>query len=629
MILPKTTSREDGNHHVLRKHTTSLMMILSVFLLSVVMFMANPIMMVEAKSSSVLNHRSRHDATTTLSATTTTTTTTARVDMNGAITLATYQNTSGSSGEKLGYVTNYQVFIGRNCTPETVEKDCGGLETLVCINNKCSFCTNATQCSEQIHTIYSCHKIGKFPPAQGGVCEHKDLFEYVSYLDVLATITCFIGGVLSAASGTGGGGIFVPLLHVAGQFPPSLAVPISTLMIFGAGIINIATLSFKRHPHADRPLIDYDIALMMEPPTLLGTIIGVFFNMMFPDWLIVVLVILTLSITSFVMFRNGYKRFKLEAEARKKAAESTTEDQSNSNRPTTDYNQVSDDEESLLKVETTNQKVDESEVKIEHHTEEEQTDEGVGFSTRDPEEEKELKAIYEAEKKTPLGKILVLIICWLTVFTLSLLKGGHGTPSIIPSVTRCSVGYWILTALSFPLLGAMALGIIIYLLKKHERKVQLGYQFVEGDVHWNKYNVTIYPVACIGAGILASMLGIGGGMVKSPLLLILGSDPVASQATTSFMILFTSSISTVQYLIAGMLPWDYGLWFLATGILCGIFGQLMLDLWLDKTGRRSIMIFIVAFVTLIATFLMGGAGIYDIVKSVERNVYMGFKSPCL
>lgn len=487
------------------------------------------------------------------------------VGLNGdVLTLATNQNTS-SSGGRTGYVTNYRVFIGRNCTPETNEKDCGGLEALVCINNKCSFCTNSTQCSEQVHNIYSCHKKGN-----DNICEHKDLFEYVSWMDILATITCFIGGVLSAASGTGGGGVFVPLLHVAGQFPPTLAIPISTLMIFGAGIINIATLSFKRHPHADRPLIDYDIALMMEPPTLLGTIIGVFFNMMFPDWLIVVLVILTLSITSFVMFKNGYKRFKKENEDRKKLEQTTDETHNDNNNPTTVYDGVDGDEESLLKVEQTSSNVvvaDSDDIKIEHHNEDQQSDDGVGYSTRSPEEQKELQQMYEAEKRTPFGKVIVLFVCWMTVFTLSLLKGGHGAPSIIPSVTQCSVGYWILTALSFPLLGAMTLGIVFYLLKKHERKVQIGYQFVEGDVHWNKYNVTLYPIACVGAGILASMLGIGGGMVKSPLLLILGSDPVSSQATTSFMILFTSSISTVQYLIAGLLPWDYGLWFLATGIL--------------------------------------------------------------
>ncbi|KAL9650441.1 hypothetical protein ABK040_004665 [Willaertia magna] len=240
----------------------------------------------------------------------------------------------------------------------------------------------------------------------------------------------------------------------------------------------------------------------------------------------------------------------------------------------------------------------------------------------------ELQRIYESERSTPIGKVIVLLLCWLTIFVLSLMKGGHGSPSIV-GVERCSVGYWILTAMSFPVLGAMTLFVAVYLLKTHKKKVNLNYQFVEGDVHWNAYNVTIYPVACVGAGILAALLGIGGGMVKSPLLLILGSDPVASQATTSFMILFTSSISTAQYLIAGALPLDYGIWFAVCGILSGIFGQLLLDYCIERSGRRSIMVFIVAVVTIIAAFLMGGAGIYDIVKDVQKGVYMGFKSPCL
>jgi len=73
----------------------------------------------------------------------------------------------------------------------------------------------------------------------------------------------------------------------------------------------------------------------------------------------------------------------------------------------------------------------------------------------------------------------------------------------------------------------------------------------------------------------------------------------------------------------------YFVWYFRSIAVGFVFGQLLLDLWLDKTGRRSIMIFIVAFVTVVATFLMGGAGIYDIVKQVERGVYMGFRSPCL
>ena len=30
----------------------------------------------------------------------------------------------------------------------------------------------------------------------------------------------------------------------------------------------------RRHPAADRPLIDYDVILMMEPLTMLGALLG-------------------------------------------------------------------------------------------------------------------------------------------------------------------------------------------------------------------------------------------------------------------------------------------------------------------------------------------------------------------
>ncbi|KAL9650440.1 hypothetical protein ABK040_004664 [Willaertia magna] len=266
-------------------------------------------------------------------------------DMNILSTPTTEKTTK----KKQTYVSNYDHFIGMNCTEDSVEKDCGGLEALVCLDGKCSFCTNSTQCSDQVHSLFSCHFVGSFKPYVGGVCEHKNLFEYISYLDILATVFCFLGGVLSAASGTGGGGLFVPLLHVAGQFSASMSIPMSTLMIFGAGLVNISVLAFKRHPHADRPLIDYDIALMMEPPTLLGTIIGVFFNLMFPNWLITVLVIIVLVITSIVMVRNGYKRFLREQEeALQKAShhhEDTTNIPNNQIPVTTDYEQLEGQEE--------------------------------------------------------------------------------------------------------------------------------------------------------------------------------------------------------------------------------------------------------------------------------------------
>ena len=66
----------------------------------------------------------------------------------------------------------------------------------------------------------------------------------------------------------GGGGIFVPILIILGGFVTKEAVPISNALIGGASVANYMQMFRRRHPHADRPLIYYDIALLMQPATL-------------------------------------------------------------------------------------------------------------------------------------------------------------------------------------------------------------------------------------------------------------------------------------------------------------------------------------------------------------------------
>lgn len=46
-----------------------------------------------------------------------------------------------------------------------------------------------------------------------------------------------------------------------------------------------------RHPTLDMPIIDYDLALLIQPMLMLGISIGVIFNVIFPDWLVTVLLI--------------------------------------------------------------------------------------------------------------------------------------------------------------------------------------------------------------------------------------------------------------------------------------------------------------------------------------------------
>jgi len=56
-------------------------------------------------------------------------------------------------------------------------------------------------------------------------------------------------------------------------------------MILAGAIPATAINLWKCHPTRDRPLLDFDIALLLVPATLGGTTPGVLLNVLFPEWL--------------------------------------------------------------------------------------------------------------------------------------------------------------------------------------------------------------------------------------------------------------------------------------------------------------------------------------------------------
>jgi uncharacterized membrane protein YfcA len=74
--------------------------------------------------------------------------------------------------------------------------------------------------------------------------------------------------------------------------------------------------------------------------------------------------------------------------------------------------------------------------------------------------------------------------------------------------------------------------------------VQVGLVPEEGDIEWTPQTTLTHPAACSFAGIIAGMFGVGGGIVKGPLMLHLGVLPEVAAATSATMILFTSCALT-------------------------------------------------------------------------------------
>lgn len=101
--------------------------------------------------------------------------------------------------------------------------------------------------------------------------EHKDLFP-LDASDYWGIVLVSVGLVIAASGGIGGGGILVPLFILVFGFSPKHAIPLSNFTIVGSSITNMILNIPKRHPHADRPLVDWDLIMVMEPVTMIGAV---------------------------------------------------------------------------------------------------------------------------------------------------------------------------------------------------------------------------------------------------------------------------------------------------------------------------------------------------------------------
>ena len=101
--------------------------------------------------------------------------------------------------------------------------------------------------------------------------QHKDLFP-IDKADVIGSFLVAVGLMIAASGGIGGGGILVPLLIMVFGFNPKYAIPLCNSTVFGSSITNVVLNVSKRHPEADRPLIDWDLVLLIEPLTIAGAV---------------------------------------------------------------------------------------------------------------------------------------------------------------------------------------------------------------------------------------------------------------------------------------------------------------------------------------------------------------------
>lgn len=142
-----------------------------------------------------------------------------------------------------------------------------------------------------------------------------------SWRIVLATVIGFLGSACGTVGGVGGGGIFVPMLTLLLGFDTKSAAAISKCMIMGASASSVWYNLRVPHPCREAPILDYDLALLFQPMLMLGITLGVSLSVVFPYWLITVLIIILFMGTSSRSFFKAIEMWKEETILKKSMKE--------------------------------------------------------------------------------------------------------------------------------------------------------------------------------------------------------------------------------------------------------------------------------------------------------------------
>eukprot|EP00802_Teleaulax_amphioxeia_P025712 Tamp_26610.p1 GENE.Tamp_26610~~Tamp_26610.p1 ORF type:complete len:269 (+),score=27.46 Tamp_26610:82-807(+) len=211
------------------------------------------------------------------------------------------------------------------------------------------------------------------------------------------------------------------------------------------------------------------------------------------------------------------------------------------------------------------------------------------------------------------------------VLGLSLAKGGKEGSVLV----ECgSIEFWVIKISTFPILIFIAWYCGKELVQRDKLKVRLGYRFQANEMHWTSRAAIHYPLVCISAGVCAGLLGIGGGMLKGPIMLEMGLPPSVVAATAAYMLFWTTASTSIQFGIMGEMLWDYGSALFCVGLVSSVVGQSALGWFVNKYKKQYFITLLIAAVIGVSTLLMGVSGVMRTYQKFRMGESLGFKGLC-
>ena len=179
---------------------------------------------------------------------------------------------------------------------------------------------------------------------------------------------------------------------------------------------------------------------------------------------------------------------------------------------------------------------------------------------------KEAEEIKKIEKNPfyyrKFGVMLVVLVLSIAV---ALLRGGKSRKSVIGLAT-CSSPEWLILGGYVLLMVLLPVYTKTVVFREQAKKKRIGWDLGDKEVTFSLQTFIFLTIFSSGAGLVSTIIGIGGGLLFTPYLLKLGYSPIVSSWTINVSTLLSKIAAViVNYMIGDILlsyVWMYG------GIIC-------------------------------------------------------------
>jgi uncharacterized membrane protein YfcA len=121
--------------------------------------------------------------------------------------------------------------------------------------------------------------------------------------------------------------------------------------------------------------------------------------------------------------------------------------------------------------------------------------------------------------------------------------------------------------------------------------------------------LTVAVAVGMGSGVLAGMLGIGGAVISTPAVRVLGASPIEAVGTTVPAIIPGAVVGVWRYHRAGLVDWRVGLWCGAAGSVTAVAGAVAAD----RVGEPRLL--------MVATALLMGISGWSVARSGRGSAH--------